>query len=101
MVLPPQQTGQALYKLAAVYALATRAAQRDEKLRPDDRQKVAEQYTTRTLELLTRAIASAEPWPGLSKLEKDPDFEAVRSNAGYKKVLEAIKKQRAETIEAK
>ena len=101
LILPPPQTGEALYKLAAVYALATRAAQRDEELRPDQRNKLAEQYATRAVELLTRATASAEPWPGLSKLEKDPDFEGVRSNAGFKKVLETIKKQRGETIEGK
>jgi serine/threonine protein kinase/tetratricopeptide (TPR) repeat protein len=93
LVLPTTDSAEVLYKLAAVYALATTAARHDEKLPADERNKVAERYATRAVDLLTRANASNSPEArrALSKLEKDSDFEALHSNTTFKKLLDGLK----------
>jgi hypothetical protein len=86
------ESGELLYKLAAVYALAAAAARRDEKLAAADRGLLADRYAARALELLSRASASSSGKGRLSKLEKDPDFDGLRSQTSFKKLLESVKK---------
>jgi serine/threonine-protein kinase len=85
-----------LYKLAAVYSLASAAASHDDKLVQDERDRLAGLYAMKAMKLLKRASTSpsAKDRSGFSKLEKDPDFGAVRPRRDFQQLLEDLKSQK-------
>jgi hypothetical protein len=89
---PPGLPGEALYNLACVYSQASAAAQRDAKLPPADRDRRAEQYAARAVELLGLAHKDSffKPADTVQHLKKDPDLDPLRQRADYGKLMATI-----------
>jgi serine/threonine protein kinase/tetratricopeptide (TPR) repeat protein len=86
--------GNTLYNLACVHALASAAARKDDKRAAGEREKLAERYATRAVELLARARAAGyfKVAGHVADLDTDPDLEPLRPRADYKRLYGELKK---------
>jgi hypothetical protein len=82
-----------VYDLGCVFALCTAAAQQDTQLPEADRNKVAEAYAVRAVEMLQRAQAAGffKNPAQLRNAEKDPDLDALRQRADFMKLWAEVK----------
>jgi tetratricopeptide (TPR) repeat protein/tRNA A-37 threonylcarbamoyl transferase component Bud32 len=83
-----EATGPSFYQLARVYALASVAADKDEKLTQTERARHSERYASRAIELLQKAKATGAFNDG-SKLGylKKPDLDSLRGRPDFKKLF--------------
>jgi serine/threonine-protein kinase len=83
------------YQLALVGCWASVAVRRDAKLAPTAREKLAEQYGARAVELLAKAHAAGyfKSTAVIEKLRKEPEFEPLRSRTDYRKFLLELEKK--------
>jgi serine/threonine protein kinase len=87
-------TGATWYNAGCLFSLSSAAALRDDQLAPVDRERLAEQYAVRAVELLAKAQAAgffAIP-AKRETLKKDPDLEALRARDDFKKWLAGLGK---------
>jgi serine/threonine protein kinase len=77
---------------ARVYAAAAVAVARDPKLPSADKQKRAEEFAARSVELLTRGYESGEfhAKPGVATLKLSHDFDGIRSRPDFIRLLQKI-----------
>jgi serine/threonine protein kinase/tetratricopeptide (TPR) repeat protein len=81
--------GQDIYDLASVYALATAAVRKDNRLTQAVQQTRADQYATRALELLAKAHAAnyfKDP-AAVESLRKNKDLDPLRLHADFRRFL--------------
>ena len=86
--------GDTLPALACLYAVASSAAGKDEKLTPEERGKRAEEYAVKAINLLRdgqKAGYFKDPFR-VTAVDRDRDFDGLREREDYKKLIEAIKK---------
>jgi hypothetical protein len=78
-----------LYDMARVYSLAVAAVGQDTKLSPADRNKAAEHYAVRAIDLLTKAEAAGffKTPAKLADMKKDTDIDPLRDREDFKKQL--------------
>jgi tetratricopeptide (TPR) repeat protein len=80
--------GDAFYDLITTYALAAAAIGNDAMLPRAERDQLADQYVTRGLELLSKAIAAGYLSPAkIIQLKKDKELERLRQREGFSKLL--------------
>jgi WD40 repeat protein len=89
--------GDVLYQLACVYALSAKAARADGKLAGAERDRLAEQYAGRAVELLFRARRAGhfEAPANFRLLEEGPGLEPVRKRPDFLQFLERARRGRA------
>jgi tetratricopeptide (TPR) repeat protein len=82
-----------LYDLACVYSQSFAAAERDAKLPPLEKSKLAEQYARHAVELLAKANAAEffRTAANLENLKKDRDLDPLRSRADFQELEEKAK----------
>jgi tetratricopeptide (TPR) repeat protein len=85
-------SGELLYDLACVYSLSVAAARRDTKLAPADRERQADQYAARVLEMLTKAEAAGffKNLAAIEHLKKDADLVPISARDDFKNWLAAL-----------
>jgi serine/threonine-protein kinase len=88
------RSGEALYRLACVFARAAEAAARDGALTPRDQQELVNRYGVRAVGLLCNARKAGyfKLAANRVKLTKDADLGAVRSRADFQKFREELGK---------
>jgi serine/threonine protein kinase/tetratricopeptide (TPR) repeat protein len=81
--------GNVLYDLACALSLASAAARADGKLPPAERERNAEQYAARAVQLLGRARAAGlfKTAAKVDHLKKDANVDPLRDRAEFKKLL--------------
>ncbi len=81
--------GMNLYTFAYAYALSSAAAANDVRLSPADRNKLADKYGRRSVELLSQARATGyfQNPARLAHMKEDDDLDAIRDRADFKKLL--------------
>jgi tetratricopeptide (TPR) repeat protein len=84
--------GDVWYDQACGYALASVAAARDEKLPSAERDRLAEEYVGRALEMLGKATTagSFQHRGRVEHLKKDDDLESLRSRPDFRKLLREL-----------
>jgi serine/threonine-protein kinase len=89
LVGPARGSGEFLYQLARVLALAAGVAAKDEALPPADRQQAADRYGARAVELLdlARAAGYFRAAANRKKLARDARFEPLRRRDDFQKLL--------------
>src|SRR5262249_52618776 len=85
-------SGPVLHRLASVYSLAGRAARQDSQLSAGDQDKLADQYATRAIEILSQAAATDyyQDAGNVATLKTDRDFEPLQSRADFQRLLEKL-----------
>jgi len=81
--------GEALYRLAVVWALATGAVGDDASLKPGERENRAAEYSGAAIELL-RAAAAAGYFADdarAAQLDEDPDLAPLRESESFRKLV--------------
>jgi hypothetical protein len=78
-------------KAASVLARCAALAEGDTTLPPAKRRETAQQYAARSVELLGKAVAGG--MRSLDIVEKDQSFDALRSRADYKAVVQRVTKR--------
>jgi tetratricopeptide (TPR) repeat protein len=88
-----QQIVNAFYNYACAYSLASAAALSDARLSAPERQRLAEQYASHSLDLLQKARTNGFfKTPGyVDYLSKDTDFDPLRSRDDFKKLIRQLK----------
>jgi len=90
--IPPW--GGMAYNLACVYALASAAAAKDEKISTSERNQLTEHYGAKAIELLhksrDRYLSSRRT---LLHMQQDADLEALRSRPDYQRLVTELEKQ--------
>jgi serine/threonine-protein kinase len=92
LVEAKQSSGSTLYDAACIYSLCSAAARKDGMLATAERDKLAEQYASRALDLLRQAIQKG--YKDTEHMKKDKDLDALRDREDFKKLvaeLEAAK----------
>jgi hypothetical protein len=81
-----------LVTLARIAACSSAAAAKDAKLTADERQKLAERYADRAVELLTQAQAAGHFADAADRegLKAEADFAALREHAGFREFLRKV-----------
>jgi hypothetical protein len=81
-----EPSGLTSYNLAGAFALARHAALADAALGRAERDRLAESYGSKAIELLRKAFAAGyfEQQDHAANLRADPDLEAIRPLAGFK-----------------
>jgi serine/threonine-protein kinase len=81
------------YDLACTYALSSRAAGKDEKLAPAERERCARDYAERSIRLLEQAAENGffKDTGKREQLKKDKDLDPVRTQDGFKKVEKRLR----------
>jgi serine/threonine-protein kinase len=80
-----QASRSTLYNAACIHALCVAAARQDGKLPAADRDKLAEQYARRALDLLRQAIQKG--YQDVAHMKKDKDLDPLRDRADFQKLL--------------
>jgi WD40 repeat protein len=75
-----------LYRAAAIHALASTAAQRDQSKSAEERAELAEQLARTAVDLLRQA--QEHGFKELDLLKEDNDFDGLRERADFQKLLE-------------
>jgi tetratricopeptide (TPR) repeat protein len=85
--------GDVLYRFACVYALSAAAAAADVQRSPDERQGLADQFSDQAVKLLAVAdmVGFFKTPANLEKLKADPDLQALRMRADFKKLEIALR----------
>jgi hypothetical protein len=88
--------GSVLYDLARAVSLASAAARVDGKLPGAQKDRLARQYASRAVALLSRAWAAglfrnAGP---VADLKKDTDFDPLRDRADFRKLLAELEQKK-------
>jgi tetratricopeptide (TPR) repeat protein len=86
--------GEDLNAAASAYALAAGAVQKQNQLPSAERDKLAEQYAARAVDLLSKAIAKSDVDTAtiLYSLRTDPDNLALRSRDDFKKLVRTLER---------
>ena len=86
-----------LYTFAYAYSLSSSAAANDARLPPAERNKLADKYGRRSVELLSKARATGYfQNPGrLAHMKEDDDLDAIRDRADFKKLLVDVDAEKA------
>ncbi len=86
-----------LYTFAYVYSLSSSAAANDARLPQTERNKLADKYGRRSVELLSKARATGYfQNPGrLAHMKEDDDLDAIRDRADFKKLLADVEAEKA------
>jgi tetratricopeptide (TPR) repeat protein len=74
-----------LYDAACVYSLSVAAARKDPKLSPAEREKLAERYASRAVELLRRAMQKG--YRDVKNAKADKDLDPLRERPDFKQLL--------------
>jgi serine/threonine-protein kinase len=90
----PPRSGDDLYNLACVYAVASATVHKDAKLPAAERQRRGERYAARAVALLGEARSAGlfKRPDALTDLKTDPDLAPVRSRAEFTKLLGDVEK---------
>jgi tetratricopeptide (TPR) repeat protein len=93
----PGPMGSILRWEARVYALACLGARKDPNLSAAERDRLAEYYAARAIELLAEARANGrfKMWIDVADLTKEKDFDALRSRQDFKQLLADLEKTKA------
>jgi tetratricopeptide (TPR) repeat protein len=81
------------YNLACVFSQSSAAAEKDTKLSPTDRNRLAGQYADRAMELLHQAFAKGFQNVELLKTDKDLAPLRSRSPEGFKKLVQELEQK--------
>jgi serine/threonine-protein kinase len=81
--------GDILYQLGRVYSLASAGAQKDDRVSRTERDRQADQYAARAVELLRQAVAKG--WKDVEHLKKDSDLDPLRGRDDFKKLMAEVK----------
>jgi serine/threonine-protein kinase len=83
-----------LYELARVYSLAAEVSRHDSKLAPGERGRRPQHFAARAIELLHRIQAAGyfKSRPSLDRLKKEKDFDPIRSQEAFKRLLVELDK---------
>jgi serine/threonine-protein kinase len=86
-----QKQGAALYRLAAVWALASAAAAKDAKLDPAERSRLAEEYAAAAIAALTqcRDTGFFKDATQTKRLPLDACFDSLRQRSDFKRLLDS------------
>jgi serine/threonine protein kinase/tetratricopeptide (TPR) repeat protein len=76
------------YNIACVFALSSRAAEKDGKLGPEERTRLKAQYADRAMEFLRRAVSRG--FQSAPALKSDPDFALLRSREDFQKLVQEL-----------
>jgi serine/threonine protein kinase/tetratricopeptide (TPR) repeat protein len=85
--------GDVLYRFACVYSLSAAAASADVQRSPDERQGLADQFSMQAVKLLAAADEAGffKTPSNQEKLKADPDLQALRARADFKKLESTLK----------
>jgi serine/threonine-protein kinase len=84
----PALTALNRYDAACAYGLACAAVRKDDKLTEADREKLAEQYATRAVALISEAWDRG--YRDLANIMRDTDLEALRGRADFQKLVREL-----------
>jgi serine/threonine protein kinase len=73
------------YDIACVFSRASAAVDHDDKLSPADRTRLKTRYAEQAMDFLRQAVGKG--WRHPQKLKTDPDIEALRTRADFRKLL--------------
>jgi serine/threonine protein kinase/tetratricopeptide (TPR) repeat protein len=82
-----------LYNLACVFSQSSTAAEKDPKLSPSDRKRLATQYADRAMELLHQALAKG--YQSAAQLNTDKDLAPLRASReeDFKKLVQEMEQK--------
>jgi tetratricopeptide (TPR) repeat protein len=88
------RAGITLYNLACVHALASAAARKDDKLDAAEREKTAERYAAKAVELLEKArtVGHFKTARNVADLKDDADLESLQSREDFKRLRREVEK---------
>jgi serine/threonine-protein kinase len=89
--------GPTLHHLATVFTVSARAAGQDPKLSQADRERLAEQYASRAVELLRKAaeLGYFKAAANVDFFETDPDLEPLRSRPDFQRLLSELERAKS------
>jgi serine/threonine-protein kinase len=89
-------SGAILYDAACILSLASTAANKDEKLKAEERKALAERYATRAVVLLTRTKTAGffKNADNVAHMKKDTDLDPLRQRDDYKQFLRELEKSK-------
>ena len=90
MVLAEEDgSGEWLYRIAGVFSLSSAAADSDEKLPVQEREKLTDEYATQAVQRLREACESGyfDNELSIKCLETDPDLDPIRSREDFQLLL--------------
>jgi hypothetical protein len=83
--------GSNYYNIACIFALSSAAVATDSKLAAADRGKLKEQYASRAMEFLRRAVDKG--FQSAASLKTDGDLAALRSRADFQTLLQEVEQK--------